>query len=762
MVASFEGILFDLYDLEGNITLWIQGEDELRCFQDVYYPSFYISGSEAYEKKFIARLIELNSLRSRPKRVDKLDFYKNEIRSVLEIHLSRPSVLKRIYQKLYAFYEKLDIYHSDIDITTSYLYSKGLFPLAKVRVLHEGSRIKEIVSLTNIQDYEYTVPNFRILQLSFKTNHRIGYSKSNPLVFSNSQGYNEEVFRPDPRDLLGRINEILREKDPDIILSSFGDQAIFPFLFQMSQSYGIKLLFDRDPYAITRKIQTLGTSFESYGQTIYRAPNYPLFGRLHIDVSNSFVYKESFINGVIELARLSRIPIQKMARSSTGTALTNIEMDVALRKNYLVPWQKSALERPKSAYELIRVDKGGLVCLPDTSYGSLLQNVTQLDFAQMYPSIMANYNISPETVNCPCCTVEEAEFLIPGTSFHVCAKRRGVVSEALDKLLVRRKYYKEQIERKSPNAEIYEARQNSLKWMFVTSFGYLGYRNAKFGRIESHEAVTAIGREVLLLAKEMAEDAGYTFLHAITDSIFIVKPNEEKFSKEELSTLCKNIGERTKIQLKVEGIYDWLVFPASKIDSKIGVVNRYLGKFASGELKIRGIFLRRKDIPNFVKNFQADVLEIMGTCSTKDELIAKRDLIDTVYHHYENELQSNRVALADLFLKRTITKSPDKYKANNSSTISLAALLDENITVQAGEKIKYLVLQGYRKKREYIPEEVALRLADTRSLSIHKEFYRDMLVQALEEVTEHLFTWQYFRSLRERQHLLPFVTELLC
>ncbi|EMO53823.1 hypothetical protein LEP1GSC172_4439 [Leptospira noguchii] len=30
----------------------------------------------------------------------------------------------------------------------------------------------------------------------------------------------------------------------------------------------------------------------------------------------------------------------------------------------------------------------------------------------------------------------------------------------------------------------YEARQSALKWMLVTSFGYLGYRNAKFGRLE--------------------------------------------------------------------------------------------------------------------------------------------------------------------------------------------------------------------------------------------------------------------------------------
>ena len=44
----------------------------------------------------------------------------------------------------------------------------------------------------------------------------------------------------------------------------------------------------------------------------------------------------------------------------------------------------------------------------------------------------------------------------------------------------------------------YKERQNALKWMLVTCFGYLGYKNARFGRIEAHEAVTAYGRDKLL------------------------------------------------------------------------------------------------------------------------------------------------------------------------------------------------------------------------------------------------------------------------
>jgi DNA polymerase-2 len=214
----------------------------------------------------------------------------------------------------------------------------------------------------------------------------------------------------------------------------------------------------------------------------------------------------------------------------TGGALTSIETHVAIRKHYLVPWQKSAVEKPKTAYDLLAVDKGGLIFVPNASETSVFENVAQLDYSQMYPSIMVNHNISPECVNCPCCANDPSAPKVPEAGYHICKRRRGVVSDALAHILFRRKYYKTRLRELKAQPEtphtisqidFYDARQDSLKWMLVTSFGYLGYRNAKFGRIESHESVTAFGREKLLLAKEIAEEEGYTLSHAITDCVFL-------------------------------------------------------------------------------------------------------------------------------------------------------------------------------------------------------------------------------------------------
>ena len=70
----------------------------------------------------------------------------------------------------------------------------------------------------------------------------------------------------------------------------------------------------------------------------------------------------------------------------------------------------------------------------------------------------------------------------------------------------------------------YQERQTALKWMLVTCFGYLGYKNARFGKIEAHEAVTAHGRDKLLTAKEISEAAGFRVLHGLTDCLWLEKP----------------------------------------------------------------------------------------------------------------------------------------------------------------------------------------------------------------------------------------------
>ncbi|TGK62763.1 DNA polymerase [Leptospira wolffii] len=752
-LKTISGHLFDVYHAEDLVYIWIKDEEgKPSLFFDRFQPVIYARGEESILKKMILRLLELDAIEGIPVYEYRKLFYENIDVPVMKFIISRPSILPKISKKLYALYGKFDIYHSDLDLPTSYMFQKRVFPLCKLELEYiedpGGKRIQNIRAVDSPSDMDYEVPNFEIMRLGLKKSHRIPMESNHLIVRTKSDYF--EISGKEPKKLLEKLDMLLKAEDPDILLTMHGDQVILPYILSQAQKTGILPALDRDRFApVRRNITSKGTSYFTYGNIVFRAPSYPLFGRWHIDSKNSFVYKEADLMGVIELARLSRLPMQKMARASTGKALTYIETDVALRNGYLVPWQKSAVEAPKTVLQLLEADKGGLVFQPDISEGKIAENVAQLDFAQMYPSIMAQHNISPECVNCLCCESDPNTPKAPDIGYRICNKRKGVVSEALEHVLKRRTYYKKQTKTATgQKLEDYQAKQASLKWMLVTSFGYLGYRNAKFGRLESHESVNAFGREKLLIAKETAEEFGYDFVHAITDSIFIKKSDSSPLLETELEPLCREIFNRTKIVMEVDGIYTWLLFPPSSQDKEMPVANRYMGRFQNGKLKCRGINARRKDLPRFIKEAQDEMLEWMrGKVTIKDLKEGEAEILN-IYGKYDSLVSQKKIPWEDLLLFKSSSKELEEYEVMGATALSMLKLQDMGMEVQAGEKLRYIVVnrKAKTKDRRYMPEE-ELQLHPERE-QIDIEYYRKLLLSAFREV------WAEFASFRDFDALI--------
>jgi DNA polymerase, archaea type len=190
----------------------------------------------------------------------------------------------------------------------------------------------------------------------------------------------------------------------------------------------------------------------------------------------------------------------------------------------------------------------------------------------MYPSLMVNNNISAETVLCKCCP--DSHLRIPELNYNICEKRIGIVPKALELVVNKRVNYKKLRDKTQDQKlkEIYDNRQIALKWILVTCFGYLGYRNAKFGTVDGHIGVCAFGRAVFLRAARISESRGFEVLHGIDDSLWLKKENT---NLEEYKDLCTQVSDDIGVPLNFEGRYKWIIFLPSKIHPNIGVLNRY-------------------------------------------------------------------------------------------------------------------------------------------------------------------------------------------
>ena len=259
-----------------------------------------------------------------------------------------------------------------------------------------------------------------------------------------------------------------------------------------------------------------GRSYFSYGRTFYRAPTRRLYGRVHIDEGNTFILRESGIEGLVEVARCCRVPLHRAARSSIGTSMSSLQNYQALKDGFLVPRNKHVGEVFKSAYQLLVGDRGGFVYEPRMGFH---EGVGEVDFSSMYPSLMAKYNISAETVLCVCCP--DSSLRIPELGFHICEKRKGIVPKVLEFAVEKRLSYKRLVKETKDERlrEVYDKRQTALKWILVTCFGYLGYKNAKFGTVDGHMGVCAFGRETLLNASYLAEKRGFEVMVFHTQGI---------------------------------------------------------------------------------------------------------------------------------------------------------------------------------------------------------------------------------------------------
>ncbi len=651
-----------------------------------------------------------------------------EVSKTLEIEVETDQEAEALAGKIqeYGDFHDFRLYDVDVPAVQMYLYNKGLFPLAYVEAEETSNGINWTLKDSR-EKTDYSLPRLRIAKLELSTCRR-GELQNREDELAEIRFGNRIIDSGDEADKILQLSDAFREIDPDVILTRGGDSFIFPYLTRKAQSLGIlgRLALGREESPV-RVYNVSGHSYFSYGKILYRDTAARLFGRLHFDEKNAFVTSDCGLEGLFEVSRTCIMPLQKASRATIGTNMTSLQLYSAVTQNVLVPWRKSEAEEFKSAGELVEADRGGFVFEPAVG---IFDDVGELDFASLYPSLMLKNNLSGETVKCACCP--ESQSRVPDIAYNICQRWNGIVPRSLDILLRKRTQYKRLKKecKGSPEADVYDRRQAALKWILVCSFGYLGFKNAKFGKIDAHIATCAFARQALRKAREIAESKGFTLLHSIVDSMWLHKQGA---TAEDYEELCAKIRDSMGLPVNFEAIYKWIVFLRSRVDSRLPVLNRYFGIQQDNTFKVRGIELRKHDTPKIVEDCQREMLGALSAANSSAEFRAIVPEALRVLRKYVELVKTGNVPNEDLAITKSLSKAPGEYRNLVPQAVAAQHLVREGNSVHAGQSISYVLT----KERKHQPDTRAWPVGlIQKRLDVDDGKYLDLLISAARNILE--------------------------
>jgi DNA polymerase elongation subunit (family B) len=454
------GWIFDVYpDYKKNVmVLWLKTKSGVKKIEDgSFRPSFYVYHPSYEELRTLARDLMILDHVSETKMVKKkIDIRSRRAEKVLKIRPRNYSDMKkcaRIVDSRGGYYE-YKLYNVDIRLSQRYLAERKLFPMAMVNVSKGKFELED-----GQFRLRYAVPNLTGVNLNIYTDARIP-TFHDPLTKIE---LDDAVLEGSEDDILLGLVETLKKMDPDVIYTKNGDGFVLPYLFARAKMRGMEndLVLGREHEG--QKSKKKGKSYFSYGSILYKPPAHTLKGRLHIDSKSSFMFGEGGLSGLIDLSRLSCIPVQALSRLSPGSAISAMQVNCALEDGYVVLWKKNIPEDFKTAEELIVADRGGLIFEPVVG---VHEGIVEVDFTSLYPNIMANYNLSPETMMCDCCP--ESKRMVPELLYHVCEKRIGLIPRVVKPLVQRRIAFKKLVKAQPKRSGMYKQKADVLKWLLVT------------------------------------------------------------------------------------------------------------------------------------------------------------------------------------------------------------------------------------------------------------------------------------------------------
>jgi DNA polymerase elongation subunit (family B) len=230
----------------------------------------------------------------------------------------------------------------------------------------------------------------------------------------------------------------------------------------------------------------------------------------------------------------------------------------------------------------------------------LHENVAVLDYENEYANLIITYNLSYEKM-------PQSKALLP-TVVDSVLKRRIMFKNLQGSLVNSREWL------------WCEQRIVALKNILVSLYGTTGSFWNRFANVDTFEEINRLLREILLTTKNIIQGLGYELLYADTDSVFLQKVGA---TFEDFTSVKDILARKTGLPISVEACYKFLVLLPLEADNRMEALKHYYGITHTNELIVRGIEARRHDAPNFIKEFQTELLYTLFECKDSAEVLSK-------------------------------------------------------------------------------------------------------------------------------------------
>ncbi len=679
------------------IRLWCKDDRGVFIAYDRnFLPYFYVIGCDS--DKIRNLIVRTNEGLITPLKVEEIEAKSlGKPIKALKVYTKHPQHVPKLREEIKKF---ADVREADIPFAYRYLIDKDLACMDGIRIEMRD----EIGRVERVEKKGFPSLKIFAFDCEMLAQFMPDPEKDPIIAIAVKCGDYEEVLHGEEREILKKFVSIIKELDPDVIVGYNQDSFDWPYIKKRAEKYGIKLDIGRDRseisfrggrpkivgrldvdlYDIAMKIpdvkiktlkkvaEFLGTEIDDdiEGKDIYKCwikgEKDKVYKHALNDVRTTYRLALELLPMHYELSKMVKLPLDDVARLGRGKQVDYFLLSEAKKIDEIAPNPPEIEESYEGAFVL------------EPARG-LHENVISLDFASMYPSIMVNFNISPDSLvrgECENC------YIAPEVGHKFRKKPDGFFKKILKMLIEKRREIKKEMKKIDQNSEDYkllDIKQQTLKVLTNSFYGYTGWNLARWYCRECAEATTAWGRHFIKKAVKIAEDMGFDVLYGDTDSLFIKK---NKLSLEDLEKECLRlidlISKELPIQLEIDEAYKAIFFVEKK---------RYAGITKDGRIIVKGLEVRRGDWCELAKRVQREVIEIiLKERNPKKALDYVKNVIE--------EIRKGLFPLEDYVIYKGLTKKLEKYESKQAHVKAALRAMEMGVYYPVGTKVGFVVVRG--------------------------------------------------------------------